>query len=333
MGLAIAGLGGAMRAAQHRAASAEQSTRQVAERLRTTLASIGDAVITTDELGQVTYLNAVAESLTGWTAAETTDLPLERVFCIVNESSRLPVENPATKALRDGVVVGLANHTVLIAKDGTELPIDDSAAPIKDEDGRVSGCVLVFRDVAEQRQAARVLRASEDRKTAMFEAALDCIISMDHAGTIIEFNAAAEQTFGYRRDEVLGRELAEIIIPPGLREKHREGLARYLATGEGPVLNQRLELSALHANGSEFAVELTVTRIPVEGPPQFTAYLRDISDRKRAERELAERASLAAFQAEVGVVLTHEGTCRKCCPVAATYLSNISTGRLRVFGR
>jgi PAS domain S-box-containing protein len=324
MGLAIAGLGGAMRAAQRRATDAEQTTREQAERLRITLASIGDAVIATDELGRVSYLNPVAESLTGWKTVEATDLPLEQVFCIVNELSRQPVENPAAKALREGVVVGLANHTVLIAKDGTELPIDDSAAPIKDEHGRVSGCVLVFRDVAEQREAARVLRASEDRKTAMFETALDSIISMDHTGKIFEFNSAAERTFGFSRDQVLGQELADTIIPPKFRDSHRNGLAHYLATGEGPVLNQRLELSALHANGNEFDIELTVTRIPVEGPPQFTAYIRDISDRKRAESELKERVALTALQAEIGVVLTHETAVPKmlsrCCEVLIEHL-------------
>lgn len=324
MGAAIAGLGGAMRAAQQREADARQITNEYADRLRTTLASIGDAVISTDELGQVTFLNPVAESLTGWKTAEAVGLPLGQVFNIVNESSRESVENPATRALREGMVVGLANHTVLIARDGTELPIDDSAAPIRDEHGQVSGCVLVFRDVAEQRQAARVLQASEDRKTAMFETALDCIISMDHTGIIIEFNAAAERTFGYDRKEVLGRELANIIIPPGLRDNHRKGLAHYLATGEGPVINQRLELSALHSNGSEFDVELTVTRIPVGGPPQFTAYLRDISDRRRAQRDIKERASLAAFQAELGVVLTHERELprmlSRCCEVLVEHL-------------
>ena len=105
--------------------------REQRERLRTTLASIGDAVITTDTEGRVTYLNAVAESLTGWTNAEAVGQPLDAVFRIVNEQTRQPVENPATRALREGVVVGLANHTVLIAKDGTERPIDDSAAPIR----------------------------------------------------------------------------------------------------------------------------------------------------------------------------------------------------------
>ena len=110
-----------------------------AERLRTTLASIGDGVITTDIAGGVSNLNAVAESLTGWTNGEATGQPLETVFRIVNETTRRTVENPATRALRDGVIVGLANHTVLIAKDGSERAIDDSAAPIRCKEGEIVG--------------------------------------------------------------------------------------------------------------------------------------------------------------------------------------------------
>ena len=154
------------------------------------------------------------------------------------------------------------------------------------EDGKFIHTRCFTRDITEHKLAEEHLRQSEARKTAMFEAALDCIISIDREGTIIEFNAAAERTFGHRREDVLGRELAAIIIPPNYREPHRNGLARYLATGEGPVLNQRLELSALRASGEEFPVELTVTRIPLDGPPTFTAYLRDITDRKRMEEEL-----------------------------------------------
>jgi PAS domain S-box-containing protein len=140
--------GEAMRVAQKRA-----SERR--ELLRVTLGSIGDAVITTDIEGRVTYLNSVAESLTGWKHEEALGRPLDTVFRIVNEATRRPVESPAARALRDGVVVGLANHTLLIQRDGAERPIDDSAAPIRDEQGRVTGCVLIFRDVIAQRRLER----------------------------------------------------------------------------------------------------------------------------------------------------------------------------------
>jgi PAS domain S-box-containing protein len=118
------------------------------ELFRVTLASIGDAVITTGTDGRVTYLNAVAESLTGWRHQEALGQPLDNVFRIVNEESRQPLDSPATRALRDNAVVGFANHTILIGKDGIERAVDDSAAPITDERGRVSGCVLIFRDIS-----------------------------------------------------------------------------------------------------------------------------------------------------------------------------------------
>lgn len=129
-----------------------------AERLRTTLASIGDAVIATDAEGQITIMNAVAESLTGWKIEQAAGLPLEKVFNIVNETTRQLVESPVTRALREGIIVGLANHTILIAKDGAERPIDDSAAPIRCKEGQIVGCVLVFRDITERKQAEDQLR-------------------------------------------------------------------------------------------------------------------------------------------------------------------------------
>ena len=116
------------------------------------LASIADAVITADIEGRVTFLNSVAASLTGWAQAEATGQPLDSVFRIINEESHQPVESPTVRALRDGVVVGLANHSLLIAKDGTERPIDDSAAPMRNDKGAVAGVVLVFRDISERRR-------------------------------------------------------------------------------------------------------------------------------------------------------------------------------------
>jgi len=128
------------------------------EWLRVTLSSIGDAVITTDTKGCITFLNPVAQFLTGWTPEGAKGLPLESVFKIVNEELRRTVENPATRALREGLVVGLANHTLLIAKDGTERPIDNSAAPIRNASGEVAGVVLVFRDISERRRAEQLIQ-------------------------------------------------------------------------------------------------------------------------------------------------------------------------------
>ena len=143
----------------------------------------------------------------------------------------------------------------------------------------------------ERARAEREVRESNERRRAMLEAALDCVITVDQRGRVVEFNPAAERTFGYRRAEALGREMAELIVPPALRARHLAGFSRLLATGEGRWLDRRVELTGMRADGSEFPVELTITRIDLPGPPMFTGYLRDISERKRAEVEL--RASRA----------------------------------------
>jgi PAS domain S-box-containing protein len=155
---------------------------------------------------------------------------------------------------------------------------------------------LAERRLVEEKlgQEEMELERSEVRKAAIVDSALDCIVTIDHEGRITEFNPAAERTFGYRRDEVLGKHLADIIIPPSLREKHRQGFARYLATGEARVLGKRIEMTAVRVDGSEFPVELAITRIPLEGPPSFTGYLRDITERKRAQQELQRSEAFLA---------------------------------------
>ncbi|HSH79439.1 MAG TPA: PAS domain S-box protein, partial [Herpetosiphonaceae bacterium] len=149
--------------------------------------------------------------------------------------------------------------------------------------------------------------ASEARKGAILQAERDAIITIDHAGTITEFNPAAEDIFGYRQDEAVGHEMAGLIITPPLRERLRSGLAGYLTTGEGAIVGQRVELAALRADGTEFPVELTITRIPTDGPPAFTAFVRDITARKRAEAQqqfLVEASTLLAASLDYEATLT-----------------------------
>jgi PAS domain S-box-containing protein len=168
------------------------------------------------------------------------------------------------------------------------------ANPLRDEAGNIIQWYGTNTDIDDRKRAEEKLRRSEARKAAILESALDCIVTIDHEGCIIEINPAAEHTFGHRQDEVVGKQLTDVIIPPSLREKHRQGFARYLATGEARVLGKRLEMTAVRAGGSEFPVELAVTRIPLEGPPSFTGYLRDITERKRAEHALRRSEAFLA---------------------------------------
>jgi PAS domain S-box-containing protein len=144
-----------------------------------------------------------------------------------------------------------------------------------------------------RRHAEEAVHASESRLRAMLETALDAVVTMDHGGRVVGWNHAAETTFGYRADEVVGQEMAELIVPPSLRAAHRNGLARFLETERAVVLDKRVELTGMHKNGTEFPIELTITRIPLPGQPTFTGYLRDITERKQAEADLrASRARL-----------------------------------------
>ncbi len=175
----------------------ERQRRGEQEEFRATLYSIGDAVITTDDAGRVRHMNPVAEHLTGWLEAEARGQPLATVFRIINEETRAEVENPVQRVLREGTVVGLANHTLLIAQDGTERPIADSGAPIRAEGNVITGVVLVFRDQIEERAADQALRESESRfRRAVVEAPFPVMIYAED-GEVLVLSRTWKEISGY----------------------------------------------------------------------------------------------------------------------------------------
>lgn len=182
---------------------AERKLRASERRFATTLRSIGDAVIATDERGQITYMNPTAETLTGWPLAEAQGQPFANIFQIIHETTRQPAENPVERVLQEGIVVGLANHTLLLSRDGQEIPIDDSASPILDDQGNCTGVVLVFRDITERRLAEERVRASEQqvRQVQKMEA-----IGQLAAGIAHDFNNMLTVINGYSSLLLSGKE-------------------------------------------------------------------------------------------------------------------------------
>jgi PAS domain S-box-containing protein len=277
-------IGEAMRASRAR----EADSREV---LRVTVRSIGAAVITTDVGGRVYYLNSIAEGLSGWSQEEAAGKPLETVFRIVNEKTREPVENPAKRALREGVVVGLANHTLLIRRDGTECPIDDSAAPIRDEGGSVSGCVLIFRDVTAQRQRER--ERQEELFTArqlasIVESSEVAIIGKALDGVIQNWNAAAERLFGYTEEEAVGRHISLVIPPERLAEEDE-----IIATLKAGRRVEHFETERVRADGGRVQISLTVSPIKDDQGNVIGAskIVRDITRERQAEDNLRRVAA------------------------------------------
>lgn len=262
--------------------------------LSTTLRSIGDAVISTDREGRISFMNPVAEGLTQWTLAEAKGRPLAEVFCIINQETRKAVENPVQKVLEEGKVVGLANHTLVIGRYGKETVIEDSAAPIQiSSGGSIQGVVLVFRDTTEKSiqekklsETFNELQLSEARVRSILETALDAVVGMDIQGFVTHWNSQAEKIFGYSYDEVIGRRMAELIIPTQYREAHEAGLKRYRETNEGPLLSRRIEITALRKNGDEFPIELSITPVRMADHTFFSAFIRDISEQQKLKRDL-----------------------------------------------
>jgi PAS domain S-box-containing protein len=215
---------------QERSETAE-TLRKVNANLAITLKSIGDAVISTDLAGKVIQMNPVAESLTGWKSADAAGHALREVFHIINAKTREPSQDPVTQVLETGQILGLANHTLLIHRDGTERQIADSASPIRDAEGRIRGVVLVFRDVTEAYAAAETLRASEERFRSFVENASDVVFALTPDGVFSYISPNWKERAENATLEILGKPF-EYFVHPDDASMCREYLARVLRTGE-----------------------------------------------------------------------------------------------------
>ena len=262
---------------------AEEEIYRQREWLRVTLSSIGDAVIATDASGLITFINPVAETLTGWRFEDADGLPVRKVFRIVNEKTHEPAADIAECVLREGCTVALANHTALVSRDGREIPIEDSAAPIRDDTGKISGVVLVFHDVTERRRAQEKLRESEQHYRSLFDNMLNgyayCRMHFEHDRpvdfTYLDVNGAFETLTGLK--DVAGRKVSEVI--PGIAQSDPELLeiyGRVVLTG----IPDRFE-RFVESLGMWFSVSAYSPR-----KEHFVAVFDVVTERKRTEEAL-----------------------------------------------
>jgi PAS domain S-box-containing protein len=254
---------------------------------RITLASIGDAVIACDPAGRVTFMNATAETLTEWSQQDAAGRPLHDVFHIVSEETRAPVANPASLVMKLGHVVGLANHTILIGRNGRELPIADSAAPIVDAENRMLGVVLVFRDVTDDRRAEDALAEQREWLQTTLESIGDAVIATDVQGHVVFMNPVAEYMTGWRAAAARGRSchLVFRVVSERDRTSAADPVGRVLAAGAAIGFGHDTLLVA--ADGSERPIDQGGA--PIRSRDGHIAgvvlVFRDVSERRRIERD------------------------------------------------
>ncbi len=279
---------------------AETSLRKSEERYEVTLMSIGDGVIVTDVRGRVEMLNPVSEILTGWSREDALGRPIDEVFPIVNEETRQVVENPVRRVVAQGVVVGLANHTVLLSRDGLERPIADSGAPIRDSNDEIIGAVLVFRDQTQERAAKKALEASEEFARGVLDGLSAHIAIVDETGKIEAVNRAWRH-FAENNTALPGNacEGADYLAACDAAEGPDSPEARSVAEAIRAVLSGRsAKISGIEypcsSPDEERWFTVRVTRFPGEGPPRVIVAHENITARKRAEIELRKNQVLLA---------------------------------------
>jgi len=275
---------------------AEDQLRKSEERYRDLVENARDLIYEHDLKGNYTAANKAGERITGYTLEESLTMNMAQT---VDPAYLDRAQEMLRRKLAGDSVT--AYELMVISKDGRRIPVEVNSRLVL-KDGVPVGVQGIARDITERKQAQKALSDSEARKHAILESAMDSIITMDSEGLVVDWNPAAEKAFGYTAAAAIGKDMADLIIPCRFRDAHRQGLARYLATAEVRQMGKRLELSATRADGTEFPVELTITRNELEGNPMFTGYLRDIADRKKAENRLSAQYTVTRALAESNTI-------------------------------
>ena len=268
---------------------ANDTLQESENRLAVTLNSIGDAVIATDAGARITRLNPVAEHLTGWTQAEALGRPVDEVFRILSKATRLAAKVPVAEALARGTIQGLANHTTLVGRHGSEFDIADSCAPIRDHSGLVIGAVLVFRNVTAEHAGQQALRDSTALIQTILNTLADGLMTIHAEGGIIEtVNPAAERIFGYAAHELIGHPFS-MLIPELDRDKRGGSLEYYAASPEERAAGIGREVVGQRKDGASLPLEIALSEMTLGGRRYFTGILRDITTRQSVDRILQEK--------------------------------------------
>jgi PAS domain S-box-containing protein len=263
-----------------------------ATRLAAIVESSADPVVGKALDGTIVSWNAAAEQVFGWSADEMLG---RNITVMVPEDLRAELADIMTRAAQGEAITHYVTRR--LTKDGRQLDISVTTSPIRGADGSIIGVSALGRDVTEALKAADAMQESEARKSAILDGALDAVITIDHTGRVLEANPAMTATFGWTAEEMVGQEMAELLVPEEKRAAHREGIADYLRTGASPMIGARLQLTAVRKDGVRIPVEVTITRVELPGDPVFTGYLRDMTAQHEAQAE-ADRLRERLVQAE-----------------------------------
>ena len=288
------------------------------ELLAITLKSINEGIVTVDIDSRVTRLNAMAEHLLGWTESESIGIPVDAVFHIFNEHTRVPAILPIVETLYTGEPQELSNHTILVSRDGVEHPMTYSCAPILNRQGEIVGAVLMFRDVSEERRAAAELRATSElarskgeRLNMILESIVDGVIDFNTEGEVLSLNSAGERLYGYDASEVIGRSIRMLTPDPLMHDEHfRAYLKKPSPELPRLIFGRGREVTGLHKDGTRLDIEYSIVETEIRGELQFTGVARNIGERKRFIKELEkarEQAEAAnAAKSQFLAAMSHE---------------------------